>query len=195
MSHFAVHCRMPRGCCLSEALCFATGMSLYDLGILSDGEKIAFQTQPYARLRDVNACLESVQPRSLPARSFTLRRWSKPDEIKHEVSSVLVLPHILLLNQGIWLLSCDVAAGKGTTESHTVVWDGWRRLFFVGAGKYHARRINGLELMEAKDDVNRFSRYVADSNRYGIETVHDVFQLFVARRTAWRTRLNTCPDQ
>ena len=80
-------------------------------------------------------------------------------------------------------------------SKHAVVWDGWRRLLFIGPGEFDDRGLDGALQLHLEDMKDRermdpvhgqtLSAYVSD--KFGISTFTDVHALMVSAKCVGET--------
>lgn len=106
--------------------------------------------------------------------------------------STIDLWDLMQLRRAVVIAHTEVTTSDGL-DSHAVVWDGWRRVLFIGPGDFHGTQVSGSILVDEIDLKNRghvdnyqgqtLSDYIRSV--YGIERVHAAFVLMVnAKRVA-----------
>ena len=93
---------------------------------------------------------------------------------------------LMQLRRAIVLARTEVTTTDGL-DSHAVVWDGWRRVLFIGPGDFHGTQVSGSILVDEIDLMDRahidsyqgqtLSAYI--ESVYGITRVQEAFVLMV----------------
>ena len=113
--------------CLLEAFCFATGHKLSELGI---HKQQCFHNRDDGTFMNLNLLNKACHTSKHAAAAFVVRELV-PDK-GHSFES------LLSLRNGMYLINVSVETTHGF-RLHYIVWDGWRRLLFVGGGSRERR--------------------------------------------------------
>ena len=142
--------------CLLEAVMFATGET--SLAALNMTGFSGAKYEDGIRVHDINVrMMKTKSPYSLYGwQSLTKKRkGQKRGAGGKERRTPIRLFEIISIADAIVVAEAVVRAADGSVDSkHAVVWDGWRRLFFVGPGAYDDRGLDGTLQLDEADVVN-----------------------------------------